>query len=106
MQRHVVRTHDNGQPYVVVYTVGEFHDRVKEELFYDNGNLDYVGHYKRGVEHGEWIYYWENGNMKSWEYYEKGREEGTHYDCNEKGEKIKLYHYRKGVLIKEEVVSP
>lgn len=101
LDKHIVRRHDNGEPYVVVYTTGPDHERVKEELYYPSGQLDYVGHYRNGVEHGEWIYYWPNGNVKSWEFYEKGREEGTHIDYNEYGDKIKEYYYRKGTLIKE-----
>lgn len=101
LTKHIVRKHDNGMPYVVVYTKGEGHDRVKEELYYPNGQLDYVGHYRRGVEHGEWINYWENGNVKSWEFYENGFEEGTHFDYDKNGRKIKEYRYRRGVLLKE-----
>ena len=104
LDRHVVRSHSNGAPYVVAYTRPFDQERVKEELYYDNGNLDYVGHYKRGQEHGEWVYYWENGNVKSYEYYINGREEGEHYECNELGEKVKVSHYRKGVLIREELM--
>lgn len=101
LTRHVVRSFDNGSPYVVVYTKGEDHDRVKEELFYENGQLDYVGHYKNGREHGKWIYYWENGNLKSEEYYFKGKEEGVMYDYDENGKKSKEYRYVKGVLVSE-----
>lgn len=105
LEKHIVRTHDNGNPYVVVYTLGKQQLRVKEELYFDNGNLDYVGHYKGGVEHGEWVYYWENGNVKSWEYYELGLEEGAHYDCDEQGNKVRVYHYRKGTLLREELIK-
>ena len=101
MQRHVVRTHPNGQDYVVMYTVGLENERVKEELFFENGQLDYVGHYKNGQEHGEWIYYWPNGNLKSYELYKRGKEDGIHYDCDENGARIKEYHYMNGTLVKE-----
>ncbi|MDP4826580.1 MAG: hypothetical protein NWR73_02770 [Flavobacteriales bacterium] len=101
LTKHIVRTHPNGKPYVVMYTVGTNNERVREELYYDNGKLDYVGNYKNGQEHGDWIYYWQNGNVKSFEHYERGLEEGVAYDYNEKGVKIKEYHYRKGVLLRQ-----
>lgn len=103
IEKHIVRTYSNGNPYVVVYTAGEQHIRIKEEIYFENGNLDYEGHYQGGVEHGEWVYYWENGNVKSWEYYENGLEEGEHYDCDENGDKTTVYYYRKGVLVREEL---
>lgn len=101
LTRHVVRSHKNGQPYVVVYTIGEQHERVKEELYFDNGQLDYVGNYRNGIEHGEWKYYWRNGQLKSYEFYFRGREEGLHYDCDSLGHRTHEYLYRKGILIKE-----
>lgn len=101
IQRHVVRTHPNGMDYVVMYTQGVENERVKEEMYYDNGQLDYVGNYKNGKEHGEWIYYWRNGNIKSFEIYLRGKEDGVHYDCDETGKRIKEYHYLNGNLVKE-----
>ncbi len=101
VQRHVVRTHPNGMEYVVMYTQGLENERIKEELYYDNGQLDYVGNYKNGKEHGEWIYYWRNGNIKSFELYVRGKEDGVHYDCDESGKRTKEYHYLNGNLIKE-----
>ena len=101
MERHVVRSHKNGKPYVVIYTTGEQHQKVKEELFFKNGQRDYVGNFRNGIEHGEWIYYWQNGQVKSYEYYEKGREEGVHYDCDSLGQKTKIYYFRRGTLIRE-----
>jgi antitoxin component YwqK of YwqJK toxin-antitoxin module len=101
LTRHVVRSHKNGKPYVVVYTHGAHHEKVKEELFFTNGSLDYVGHYKNGIEHGEWRYYWENGRLKSYELYDKGREEGLHYECDSLGRRTKEFFYRKGILLRE-----
>jgi len=43
MEKHIVRTHINGSPYVVMYTVGHDQERVKEELYFPNGQMDYVG---------------------------------------------------------------
>lgn len=101
LTRHVVRSHKNGKPYVVVYTVGEQHERVKEELYFDNGQLDYVGNYRNGIEHGEWKYFWRNGQLKSYEFYFRGKEEGLHYECDSLGKRTHEFLYRKGILIKE-----
>lgn len=101
LERHVVRSHKNGKPYVVMYTNGEHHERVKEELYFETGQLDYVGYYRNGIEHGEWKYFWENGKLKSYEYYEKGREEGIHYECDEMGNRVKEFYYRRGTLLRE-----
>lgn len=101
MEKHIVRTHRNGSPYVVMYTVGEEHERVKEELYFPNGQLDYVGHFKNGVEHGEWIYYYPTGKLKSYENYLRGLEEGIHYDLDSSGIRVKEIHYRKGVVLRE-----
>jgi antitoxin component YwqK of YwqJK toxin-antitoxin module len=104
--KHVVRKHDNGKPYVVIFTKGPENVKVKEQLYFENGQLDYEGEYKRGQEHGDWTYYWPNGNLKSEEFYERGLEEGTMYDYNEDGAKIKEYKYLKGRLIKETKLVP
>jgi antitoxin component YwqK of YwqJK toxin-antitoxin module len=101
MEKHIVRTHRNGSPHVVMYTVGNEHERVKEELYFPNGQLDYVGHYKNGVEHGEWIYYYPTGKLKSYESYIRGLEEGIHYDLDSAGTRVKEIHYHKGVLLRE-----
>lgn len=101
LSKHIVRTHKNGKPYVVVYTQGDGQERVREELYFDNGQLDYIGNYENGQEHGEWIYYWENGEVKSYELYKNGLEQGIAYDCNEQGQRVKEYHYLNGRLVKE-----
>ena len=106
LTQHIVRTHDNGQPYVVIYTKEPKNEKVKEQLYFENGQLDYEGHYKKGKEHGKWTYYWPNGSVKSEEYYEKGLEEGTMFDYDENGKKIKEYCYVKGRLVKETKLVP
>lgn len=102
IQKHIVRTFDNGNPYVIIYTKGPLNERVKEEIYYESGQLDYEGHYKNGKEHGTWTYYWPNGQMKSIEYYEKGLEQGTMYDYDDQGRVIKEYQYMRGKLVREE----
>lgn len=106
LMKHVVRSWSSGAPYVVVYTEGPENQRVKEELYYESGGLDYVGYYKNGKEHGEWKYFWENGNVKSVAYYERGLEEGTMYDYNEKGEAIIKYRYVQGDLMSQVKLNP
>lgn len=104
--KHIVRSWSNGEPYVVFYTEGPENERVKEELYFENGGLDYVGYYKNGKEHGEWKYFWENGNVKSVEFYERGVEEGTMYDYNEKGEATVKYRYVHGDLMSRMILNP
>ena len=85
LERHLVHKHKNGNPKVVVYVDPDSKERLKEEIFYSNGKLDYVGHYKNGKEDGAWTYYWENGNLKSEEFYVRGMEHGVLFDYNEEG---------------------
>jgi antitoxin component YwqK of YwqJK toxin-antitoxin module len=103
--KHIVRKYENGNPKVVVYVIEGTSERVKEEVYFANGNFDYVGHYKNGVEHGEWTYFWPNGKVKSKEYYIRGKEEGTMYDYDETGKAIKEYTYKKGELINEKSIA-
>jgi len=104
LERHIVRKYPDGKAKVVVYVpkgATSSNSRVKEEVYFPNGKLDYVGHYKNGVEHGKWTYYWESGKIKSEEFYIKGLEEGIMWDYDQDGRKIKEYEYKKGVLIRE-----
>lgn len=101
VERYVLRNHDNGTPYVVFFVKGAEQEKVKEELYYPSGQLENIGHFKNGLEHGEWIYYWPNGNVQSFEYYENGKEEGTHYDCNEEGKRVKESNWKRGVIVNQ-----
>ena len=104
MEKHVVHKYPNGGPKVVVYVDPDSKERLKEEIYYSNGRLDYVGHYKNGKEDGKWTYYWENGNLKSEEFYVRGEEHGILFDYNEEGKAIKRYEYKRGELITEQVL--
>ena len=101
--RLVVRKHQDGSPYVVVYVVqkGKVSERVKQEVFYPNGKLDYVGHYKNGTEHGIWTYYYEDGTKMAEETWEDGKEDGIHYEYRSDGTLQREQHYRRGKLIKD-----
>lgn len=96
---YLARSWPNGNPMVVYFLSSGSSNIEKEQVFYENGQLDYEGHYLDGVEHGYWTYYWENGNMKSQEYYVNGLEEGTMYDYDINGKKTIQFIYARGVLI-------
>ena len=65
LERHVVWKHKNGKPKVVVFVDPVSKEKLKEEIYYFSGQLDYVGNYKNGKEDGLWRYFWENGKLKS-----------------------------------------
>jgi len=91
---------------MVIYYLSEGTSNIeKEQVYYENGQLDYEGHYSDGIEHGTWTYYWENGNMKSQEFYVYGREEGTMFDYDKNGEKSVKYIYSKGILISKTALN-
>ncbi len=96
---YLARTWPNGNPMVVYFLGSGTSDIQKEQVFYENGQLDYEGHYSDGLEDGYWTYYWEDGNIKSQEFYENGLEEGTMFDYDRGGKKSIKYIYAKGVLI-------
>jgi antitoxin component YwqK of YwqJK toxin-antitoxin module len=94
--RHVLHKHKNGKPKVVVYVVPGTQEIVKEEVYYETGQTNWIGHFKKELEHGEWTYYWPNGRMKKKETYQNGLEEGTSYEYNEQGILVKEIFYKKG----------
>lgn len=102
---YLARSWSNGNPMVVYYLTAGTTNIEKEQVFYENGKLDYEGHYQDGVEHGTWTYYWENGNMKSQEFYVNGLEEGTMYNYDKNGEKTVKYVYSHGILISKTVLN-
>jgi antitoxin component YwqK of YwqJK toxin-antitoxin module len=102
---YVARSWSNGNPMVVYYLTTGTSNIEKEQVFYENGNLDYEGEYLDGVEHGYWTYYWENGQMKSQEFYVNGLEEGTMFDYDKNGEKSIKYVYSNGILMSKTVLS-
>lgn len=57
---------------------------VKATYFYDNGNVQQVGHFKDGKLDGKWTSYEENGNVKSIAEYKDGEKFGKwmHYSNN------------------------
>jgi antitoxin component YwqK of YwqJK toxin-antitoxin module len=101
--RYVAASHPNGKPEVVVYMKGKGEEAVKvmEKVYYPNGQLEYVGHFENGVEHGVWTYYYENGTKKYSETWQNGVEHGVHYDYAPDGQIYRELHYENGRLVKE-----
>jgi antitoxin component YwqK of YwqJK toxin-antitoxin module len=101
--RYVAASHPNGKPEVVVYMKGKGEEAVKvmEKVYYPNGQLEYVGHFENGVEHGVWTYYYENGTKKYTETWQNGVEHGVHYDYAPDGQIYRELHYENGRLVKE-----
>lgn len=106
MHKVVVKTYSNGQPEVIYYLKGKEAnaEKVKEEVFYENGKLEYTGEFKNGVENGEWVYYYQNGNIKAREYWKNGVESGTWKEYHPDGKLAREIIYKDGV-IKETIVK-
>ena len=99
----VATKHINGNPEVVVYMQGKGQDaeKVMEKVYYENGQLEYVGRYQNGLEHGEWIYYYQDGTLKFKEQWKNGLEDGIHYDYAPDGQVYREIHYIQGRKVKE-----
>ncbi|MCW5897649.1 MAG: hypothetical protein KIT10_00130 [Flavobacteriales bacterium] len=102
-KRFVASSHPNGKPEVVIYMKGKGEDAVKvmEKVYYPTGQLEYVGRFQNGVEHGEWVYYYENGTKKYLETWNNGVEHGIHYDYAPDGQVHRELHYENGKLVRE-----
>lgn len=101
--KFVAASHPNGEPEVVIYMKGKGEEAVKvmEKVYYPNGQLEYVGRFENGVEHGTWEYFYENGIRKYTETWENGKEHGVHYDYAADGQIYRELHYEHGRLVKE-----
>ena len=101
-KKHIASKHPNGKPEVVIYIQGKDQDalKVREKVYYENGNMDYIGRFQDGVEHGEWIYYYEDGSKKFVEHWNKGEEQGIFYDYSPSGQILRELHYEQGELVK------
>jgi antitoxin component YwqK of YwqJK toxin-antitoxin module len=102
-KKFTAASHPNGKPEVVIYMKGQGEDAVKvmEKVYYANGQLEYVGRFENGVEHGTWVYYYENGTKKFIENWENGVEHGINLDYAPDGQVYRELHYDKGRLVKE-----
>jgi antitoxin component YwqK of YwqJK toxin-antitoxin module len=101
--KFVAASHPNHKPEVVVYMKGKGEEAVKvmEKVYYPNGQLEYVGRFENGVEHGIWEYYYENGTRKYTESWANGKEHGVHLDYSPDGQVYRELHYENGRLVKE-----
>lgn len=102
-QKYVVSTYDNGQPEFVVWLKGKESKEqiVKEMAYYPDGVIEYIGHYKKGKEHGKWTYYYKSGAKKIEENYENGVENGIRYEYATDGTLRLEIHYKDGRIEKE-----
>jgi antitoxin component YwqK of YwqJK toxin-antitoxin module len=101
--RFVASQHPNGKAEVVIYMKGkgEEAEKVMEKVFYPNGQLEYVGRFANGVEHGEWMYYFEDGTKKSSEMWENGVEHGLFLDYAPDGQVRRTIQYDHGRVVNE-----
>ncbi|MBX7094403.1 MAG: hypothetical protein K1X56_06770 [Flavobacteriales bacterium] len=106
VRKVVIRQYANGNPEVIYYLKGKEMnaEKIKEEVFYESGKMEYSGQYKNGVEHGEWVYYYENGNIKAKEYWKEGVENGVWKEYHPDGKLAREIIYKDGV-IKDKIVK-
>lgn len=91
----------NGSDHVVYYyqTILLTKVLVKQEVYFENGKLDYSGEWKHGKEHGEWNYYHSNGQLRAQEFWNHGKESGIWKEFDEKGKLLKTIRYKSGNLV-------
>lgn len=101
--RYVMKKFDDGSPYIVWFVIeeGSKKVKVKEEVYWPNGTLDYVGNFQNGIEHGQWTYYYKTGVKKAVEVWNKGKEVGIFYEFKSDGSLLLETHYKNGKVIKE-----
>jgi|SRR5690606_2296358 antitoxin component YwqK of YwqJK toxin-antitoxin module len=102
-ERFVAAEHPDGRPQVEIFMKGKGEEAVKvmEKVYYPNGQLEYVGRFEDGKEHGLWEYFYEDGTRKYAETWVHGKEHGIHYDYAPDGQVARELHYDHGKLIKE-----
>jgi len=102
-KKFVAARHPDGATEVVVHTKGKGAStvKVKEQVYYANGQLAHVGHFKEGVEHGTWTYYYQDGTRKCVERWDNGKEHGVRYEYAPDGQLRREMHYDQGRLLKE-----
>lgn len=96
---YVVAEHDNGMPSVIVYVKGD--QKVMEEGYFANGNLEYVGHFKKGVEHGDFLYYYDDGTLHIHEEWKNGVEHGTTLEYAPDGQLVLEQEWKDGNMVRE-----
>ncbi|GEM_PF-379911 len=79
LESEVLESWTEEQPKLVGYfkTEGKERMKVKEEKFYENGQMEYVGSYdQEGKRHGSWKYWYANGKLWSTGEFVEGRRTG------------------------------
>lgn len=79
LERVVERSWNDDQPKLVGYFASDDtgSTKVKEEKFYEDGQLEYVGGLdEKGARHGTWKYYYNNGQLWSLGEYSHGLMDG------------------------------
>lgn len=101
-RKYVASTHPNGKPEVVLYLKGKGlqAEKVMEKVYYANGNLDHIGRFRDGKEHGEWTYYYEDGTRWVTEHWVNGLEEGVQIEYAPDGQVYLEKYYQAGRLIR------
>jgi antitoxin component YwqK of YwqJK toxin-antitoxin module len=59
------------------FSDGHFEADGSYKEYYPNGKLFVEGQYKRGRQHGEWIYYFDNGQVNRKATYKEGKPDGS-----------------------------
>lgn len=101
VRKVVIKTFPSGQPEVIYHLKGKEMnaEKVKEEVYYENGKLEYTGEFKNGTEHGEWVYYYPSGNIKAKEYWKNGVEHGTWKEYHPDGQLAREIVYKDGKIV-------
>ncbi len=95
----IEKAYPDGKPSLIVfYNPGG--EKIKEISYFSNGQIDYEGVFKNGLEHGKWTYYYEDGQKKFEENYKNGKEEGKQYEWEPDGQLTKIEVYKEGKLLK------
>lgn len=65
------------------------------EAFYDNKQLSQKGEFKRGLKHGEWIYWRNDGTMVSSEQWSRGKHSGKQLLYDAEGKLTETIRYKR-----------
>lgn len=90
------------------YMNGKIHHRVSfvdgkengiDTTYYESGCPQVIRNHIRGVENGQWIYYYDSTNYIAWEMnYQLGKKHGKHIFFEADGDTIRWENYKNGLL--------
>ena len=71
--------------------------------YYENGQLYYIGNFKKGWLEGTWVWYYDNGQVNNKGNYKKGKRDGAWVYYREDGTVSKLMTgtFKDGVKISD-----